>query len=113
MKYIHKRDLRIRGFKGVQLSKTIVAPVFLNREKDWNILMPELNIHLENNSFFILKNELLNILHDIHIKYIEGTLEKNMVDIYKNYVERVKPLSKSEERELLRKQRKNKNEENL
>jgi hypothetical protein len=113
MKYIHKRDLYIRGFKGVQLSKTIVAPIFLNREKDWTVILPEFNIHLEDNHFFNIKNNLLNILYDIHVKYKEGTLDEEVSDVYKSYIERVKPLKKSEERELLRQQRKNKNEEKL
>jgi hypothetical protein len=109
MKYIHKRDLHIRGFKGVQLSKTIVAPVFLNREKDWTIIITEFNIHLENNSFFNIKNNLLDILYEIHTKYKEGTLEKDVAEVYKQYVERIKPLTKKEEIEILRKQRNDKN----
>jgi IMP dehydrogenase/GMP reductase len=83
---IHRRKKRIDTVDDIRFFKTIVVDVGLDRMKEWTLSVEDFGISAGGNKLNIVFQDIKNQIREIHRKYLEGTLEEPLSNVYSKYL---------------------------
>lgn len=83
---IHKRTYRIESLDDTFFAKTIIVDVGLDRMKEWELVIKDFNIKVNDNKINSAKKEIKHQLRQLHLDYLEGILEEPLKSIYAEYI---------------------------
>jgi len=102
---LHERTKRIDSLDGVKFSKTIVINITLDKYKEWEMTIANLNIKANDNKVMKVLNKVKNYLREIHKGYLDGTLEEDIKAVYHEHVKPHKTRAKTPQSENVNKLR--------
>lgn len=102
---LHERTKRIDSLDGVKFSKTIVINITLDKYKEWEITIANLNIKANDNKMTKVLNKVKEYLREIHKGYLDGTLEEDIRTVYHEHIKPHKTRAKTPQSENVKKLR--------
>ena len=86
MTSIHNRTYRVENIDNLVYSKTIIVKVSLDRYKEWELTIKDLDIKVNSNKINYARKEVKQKLLELHQKYLEDSLEEELKNSYFKYI---------------------------